>query len=282
MFDVINATEWETVLVVATGRRPKEWLLEPETRRRALFKSVVHHPAEVAAERVASEVGHLLGVPTAETALAVRHATRGIISFRVTAGDEALIDGGDLLLRVDPTFVRARARTHSFQLVSRALPPELLSAFVDLLVLDATIGNSDRHQDNWSIVQAPPALIRIAPSYDHGSSLGRDIREELIEEGFSSDALDKYIANGRSRVGWLTETGATKRLRHIDLLKKIGRAHPELIAASVLRLRGIVRTQTDHIVEELPDEFAGPKRKDLMKELLWRRIALIRANFDAA
>lgn len=123
MFDVVEASGWEAVQVVATGRRPKEWLVEPESRRLALFKSVVHHPAEVAAERIATEVGKLIGVSTAETALALRRGTQGILSFKVIAGAEALVDGGDLLVAVDPGFARTSARIHSFQLVRRALPP---------------------------------------------------------------------------------------------------------------------------------------------------------------
>jgi hypothetical protein len=82
VFEVIEASEWEAVQVVATGRRPKEWIVEPGSRRRALFKSVVHHPAEVAVERVAAEVGRLIGISAAETALGVRNGTQGILSFR--------------------------------------------------------------------------------------------------------------------------------------------------------------------------------------------------------
>jgi len=174
VFDILDASDWEAVKVVETGRRPKEWVVEPESRRRALFKSAVHHSAEVAVERVASEVGKLLSIPTAETALAVRHEVQGILSFSVVSGTESLIDGGDILIALDASFDRTHARVHAFQMVREALPPGLLGAFIDLLLLDAVIGNSDRHQDNWSIIQAPPTLTKLAPSYDRGSSLGRD------------------------------------------------------------------------------------------------------------
>jgi hypothetical protein len=279
LFDVIDVSEWEVVQVVATGRRPKEWLIEPEARRHMLFKSVVHHPAEVAAERVASEIGTLLAIPTAQTALAMKEGTQGILSFRVTTGSEALVDGGDLLMVVEPAFQRAAARVHGFQLVRAALPPELLPPFIDLLLLDAVIGNSDRHQDNWSIVQSPPNLIRLAPSYDHGSSLGRDISEETLEARMADEDLNRYVANGRSRVGW-REGAKTRHLRHLDLLQHVAVDHPDLVEASLARLSGITRHDTDAIVDELPDAFASRTRRALMKEILWRRIALIRTAFN--
>jgi len=156
-----------------------------------------------------------------------------------------------------------------------------LGAFVDILVLDAVIGNSDRHQDNWSIVLAPPTAIRLAPSYDHGSSLGRDFSEEAVEDGVPEETLSKYIENGRSRVGW-EEDGRTKRLHHKDLLARVAAEHPELAAASIARLQPIERAQCDALINEVPDGFASPGRKHLMRDLLWRRITLTRANLESS
>ena len=278
MFEVLDASDWEAVAVVETGRRPKEWVVEPAMRRRALFKSAVHHSGEVAVERVASEVGKLLGIPTADTALALRHGIQGILSFSVVSGTESLIDGGDLLIARDASFDRTHARVHAFQLVREVLPPELLGPFVDLLLLDAVIGNSDRHQDNWSIIQAPPALTKLAPSYDHGSSLGRDWAEANLV-GMLPAALDQYVKNGRSRVGW-REGETVTRLRHIDLLVRVAEAHPDLVATSVGRLHGVEKDQADAIVDAISDTFASLGRRNLMKELLWRRIAQIKARFN--
>ena len=45
--------------------------------------------------------------------------------------------------------------------------------FVGYLLLDAWIGNSDRHHQNWAIIQRDKRRF-LSPSYDHGSSLGRN------------------------------------------------------------------------------------------------------------
>jgi hypothetical protein len=47
--------------------------------------------------------------------------------------------------------------------------------FVGYLGLDALIGNTDRHHENWGLVvelENDQAIIRLAPTFDHASSLG--------------------------------------------------------------------------------------------------------------
>lgn len=44
--------------------------------------------------------------------------------------------------------------------------------FAGFLVLDALIGNQDRHSENWSIEITPDGTYHLAPSYDHATSLG--------------------------------------------------------------------------------------------------------------
>lgn len=42
-------------------------------------------------------------------------------------------------------------------------------------LFDALIGNTDRHQDNWSIIQDRKNLkIRIFPIFDNGTSMGHE------------------------------------------------------------------------------------------------------------
>lgn len=48
---------------------------------------------------------------------------------------------------------------------------ELEEFYFDVFVLDALIGNTDRHNGNWGFLMAPDSPARIAPMYDCGSSL---------------------------------------------------------------------------------------------------------------
>jgi hypothetical protein len=74
MYRVRDVSDWEVdELVVTPGRRGKDWLVEPETRQYSLFKRLHYHASEAAAEKVAAELGPILGISTAETDLAVRN-----------------------------------------------------------------------------------------------------------------------------------------------------------------------------------------------------------------
>jgi hypothetical protein len=53
--------------------------------------------------------------------------------------------------------------------------------FVGYLLVDALIGNTDRHHENWAVLESIGLSERcavLAPSYDHASSLGRELTDD--------------------------------------------------------------------------------------------------------
>ena len=48
---------------------------------------------------------------------------------------------------------------------------QLKSYFWNMFVVDAFIGNGDRHLDNWGVIEAPDRSLSPAPVYDCGSAL---------------------------------------------------------------------------------------------------------------
>lgn len=281
MFEIVDASGWETYIVNAPGRRPKNWLIEPETRRHALFKVHRYSPGEGAAEKASAEVGHILGFPVAETELARQGDTFGIISYRFSENDEELVDGGDLIVPIYPTYDRRRGRAHTFQLIEEVLPSFLMPSMIDLLVFDAVIGNSDRHQDNWSVILRKTGGQRLAPSYDHGAALGGHVREEDLPESFSPEGVEQYVRNGRSGVRWL-EAGVARPLRHIELIKKIEGQYGTQVFESLTKVFAVPSQQVTATIDQLSNEYASPERKTLMTRLLERRIQLLRETFDQA
>lgn len=280
LYPIIDVSEWEAdPTVMATGQRRKEWLIHPHTRQHALLKMPHYHPAESAAEKVACEIGNIVGIPTAETHLAIRHGEYGIISYKFVRTNEPLIDGGDLIVARHPRFDRRRTRIHSFQLVRNVLPASLLPAFIELLVLDAVIGNSDRHHDNWSVLLLPNSQFRLAPSYDHGSSLGRDIPEDTIVAGMDPALLESYVRKASSRVGW-EEKESLRRMRHLDLLRRIRSEHPRELDGCLQRVLAADVSQLTDVAGLLPESYATPPRRALMADLIRSRIRLLREAFS--
>ena len=63
---------------------------------------------------------------------------------------------------------------------------QLKSYFWDMFVVDAFIGNGDRHLDNWGVIEAPDRSLSPAPVYDCGSALSPlasdEKKETLLED----------------------------------------------------------------------------------------------------
>jgi len=88
--------------------------------------------------------------------------------------------------------------------------------FVGYVVLDAIVANTDRRIENWAVINAGER--RIAPSFDHASSLGFAL--------FDGDRLDRLTsADPNFRVSGWTER-ARSRFQ--------GKPHPRAVASQAL------------------------------------------------
>jgi hypothetical protein len=50
--------------------------------------------------------------------------------------------------------------------------------FCGYLVLDALVANRDRHEENWGVLRSPDDRVTLAPSFDHGNSLGFNLEDD--------------------------------------------------------------------------------------------------------
>ena len=82
---------------------------------------------------------------------------------------------------------------------------EFKEKFWDMFVIDALIGNTDRHLNNWGILVKDDE-VEFAPIYDCGSTLGALYSDDMMEEMMSSPTVFKnkefniascYFMNGK-------------------------------------------------------------------------------------
>jgi len=131
--------------------------------------------------------------------------------------------------------------------------------FVGYLMLDALVGNTDRHHENWGVVLKPtlvPALeegaesqvrfhLSLAPTFDHGSSLGRELLEDRARQILADpQGMSRYF---RKATGGIFENElANKGLSPLALVELIAASYPELVRPWRNR------------IEVLPEDFAEP------------------------
>jgi hypothetical protein len=195
---------------------------------RWLFKPAVvrgdRRQGEDWAEKIAAELAQLIGLPAALVDIAVRDSAPGCLSRDLKPGAGWQMHTGAVLIsEVDPHLtVRSKDRLgHNLENIARvlasvavpfgwpSLPPALAAfdVFCGFLMFDAWIANLDRHEENWSVLQAPDGSRHLAPSYDHGNSLGfnlLDDRRRAIMHGnpplneWAAKATAGRFENGRT------------------------------------------------------------------------------------
>jgi HipA-like C-terminal domain len=223
-FPVIDVTEWEITNLETSGAEAKFWLEEPGTDQRWLFKSVTikdgHVHGEDWAEKAASHLANLMGVPCARVELAVRGESLGSISANLRPASHQMQPGQVLLETCHaPRYVHhSRGNQHpghSLENIQDALrgampPPgcelpfdaSAFDVFAGYVLFDAWIANQDRHDNNWSVLIPITALsgpVLLSGSYDHASSLAfneQDTRRETLLS--RSDGVASWCARGRA------------------------------------------------------------------------------------
>ncbi|HTX38060.1 MAG TPA: hypothetical protein VME43_23685 [Bryobacteraceae bacterium] len=124
---------------------------------------------------------------------------RGVVSRNFCERGAALVLGNELLAEADPDYAigaisKFHVPAHTVERVVYTLrrrdpglplnwdPPPYVAnaydAFIGYLLLDAVVGNTDRHHENWGFIRTVGGKFHLAPTFDHASSLGRNLRDD--------------------------------------------------------------------------------------------------------
>lgn len=196
------------------GTKFKFWFLD-ENNQQFLFKQGRENTGENWSEKVCCELARTLELPHAEYDLAEWRNVSGVVSPIFVEKGERLVLGNEL---VTPNVKRTQYSTNhhlirkvtSFLKMPIIKPPHAYSGeeklnanevFIGYLMLDALVGNTDRHDENWGVVLSKRG-IELAPTYDHASSLGRELSDEerlrRLETKDVAYNVEAYAARARS------------------------------------------------------------------------------------
>jgi hypothetical protein len=218
-----------------------------------LFKlSSKRYPAQYWAEIVAYRMGCLIEVPVPPAFVAFRGKYCGTLIEWFYKSPPAwtgrYAPAGDFFHKLIEGFDRKKGSQHNLhhaivlcrsleRIKFFSLTTDWKSWFVKMLLFDALIGNTDRHQDNWGFLfeTAKEGLINISlsPYFDNGTSLGHEIMEDKISGKLNPGLLHAYICKGRHHMRWSLEED---RISMVSFLGKLRTVFPALdsIAAQML------------------------------------------------
>lgn len=287
--------------VFPQGARAKDAVFAPDAPtdpvivpgKRYLFKrSKRSYPDQFWGEIVAYRIGCLLGVEV-PPAFAAWNSTTGIsaalIEWFYADGAESFLLAGDYLLKINPDFDREKGEQHNFKdniilmrafSLAKMLKGDWRQWWVDALLFDALIGNTDRHQDNWGFVYAA-GQFRLAPLFDNGTSLGHERFPNKFLTWTGAD-LERYIVKGRHHVRW--SLSDSKPLQgHFALLERVIQEWPDTREVARQRLNFDVSKLSDAIVDlteiDLPVRLSAD-RAAFMLSLLTRRYQLLKSLLE--
>ena len=140
--------------------------------------------------------------------------------------------------------------------------------FAGYVVLDALIGNTDRHHENWGLLiqraeSGPRGLL--APTFDHASSLGRELRDDKRRALLENRTVDRYAERARGAVFW--EDTRRYGPSPLELVRSARPEFRELFVDPIFKLR-LNRAALEGVIRRVPDNWMSPTAKDFSVALL--------------
>ena len=157
---------------------------------------------------------------------------------------------------------------------------EDLQQFAGYLVLDALIGNTDRHHENWALLRRESkegVTYRLAPSFDHASSLGREMRDGRRIAVLDENKLDAYIQRGPGAI-YLAEL-SDQAISPMDLAHRLAKLFPEPFRPWFPALESVTSERLEAMFGRVPNGWISePQRRFAMA--LIRRTSEMLTRFN--
>lgn len=250
----------------------------------------VHPAGEDWAEKISSEVAHILSIPVATVELAEFQGRRGCASLNFTTQSKQLEHGNEVMAGLldgyDPE-LRYRQTSHTVENIVKAIskmfrsPREHLSVLQQLasyLVLDALIGNTDRHHENWGFLWQVQVHIdevseagriskeyEVAPTFDLGSSLGRELLDAKRLLHLEQKTVERYLRKAR---GGIYLPDAKRGESPLALVESTAREYPEYFRPTLDQLRNTPLEHLLGVVDRVPDEKMTTPARDFAKAMI--------------
>lgn len=278
------------------GSKRKFWFLRDDDAW--LFKQIRPNTGEDWAEKISEGLCDLLNLPHASYELAQWGEHRGAISKSFLPAGGGIVFGNEILFTRDPDYPRKgrgsktfyRTPQHTVGAVMEVMenpdvqfpaqwnPPRAVvsaaDAFCGYLLLDAWVGNTDRHHENWGLVLAPSEKGRyqahLSPTFDHASSLASHITDRDRETRMTTRDQGRSIEAFATRApsAFFASKSDKRPLTTFDAFLEAGKRKPKAGRAWLAQLASISDHSVTDLVGRVPARRISQSSSDFVLRLL--------------
>lgn len=278
--------DW-TLQPEAMGGKRKFWYRRPDHEADWLFKYPRENTGEHWAEKVAAEIAARLRVLHGQVELAHLDGTRGTATRSFTKGRQ-LFHGNQLLLKkvedydAEKVFGQSHHTLRNIWRVMEGFRTEdavhrAKCRFASFLILDAVIGNTDRHHENWGLLLKRTETGwkgRVAPSFDHASSLGRELQDSARDQILQQRRVGRYSERGRGGIYW--SEGDKRGPSPLELARRAISSEPGVFQPMVPRLERLNDKTLLEVVQRVPSGWMSPSARRFAVELIRYNLTQLR------
>lgn len=305
MFKIHRVDRQAAEAVEPLGTKRKFWF--SEENRRMLFKAEERGTGEDWAEKLASELCRRVGLPHVEYHLAEEYDGNvylqpGVVCPHCAPPPLNLVLGNQLLLAQDPAYpgkdhrkykVREYTVEAVVQCVRKLAPPAgewmsgapagvqtAMDVFVGYVMLDAWIANQDRHHENWGAIRVPDESdLRLAPTFDHGASLARNLSDSERKDRLESRDEGRRVPHfsSRARSAFYASAQEERTLGTLEAFVRVAEAAPQARRFWLDAIKGVTREEIEGMIREVPpDRMSEVTRRFTLELIMVNRERLLK------
>ena len=293
MYPIIEVDSRKADELEQLGTKAKFWY----ANRSMLFKAEERGTGEDWAEKIACELCELLGLPHVKYELAydVAKQVPGVVCPTCAPLPTwALGLGNQLLHVIDPRYpdgTKYKVKGHTIDAVvdvllllaptpmefNAGLPAGIATAldiFCGYVMLDAWIANQDRHHENWGALlkldEKPKPRLHLAPTFDHGASLARNVLDEEKRERLASNDRGRQMPAfaRRARSAFYVDAGDLQPLKTHAAFGRFAQRAPNGAKIWLEQLEKVDDRQVMEILDRVPPQRMSHVSREFTRSLL--------------
>ena len=159
------------------------------------------------------------------------------------------------------------------------------------------IGNTDRHHENWGQLRKLRGLHKpgsrlggrgkrrhrraeyyweesLAPSFDHASSLGRELRDEKRDRLLSEDRVGRYAEKGRGGIYWSEDE--RRGPSPLALVRRAAHTYPALFRPALAKLNKLDEGSLRNVIDRIPSDWMSPSARKFAMALMHYNLEQLR------